>query len=193
MNPYRQRVWQQLARMFEGIGRQDRVLDFGSGDGWFASQVVQQGWAQHLVALDVKRRERVLVEPLIYTPGAPIPFDDRSFDLVYSIDVLHHCADPFTQLQDIDRVARRFILLKDHTYETQLGRGILAVLDEVGNRRFGIPSLYQYQHRWAWRDHLQALGWRERALIHPSQCHVGVLGRLTNSLQYVALYERSVG
>jgi hypothetical protein len=66
-------------------------------------------------------------------------------------------------------------------------------LDELGNRRFGIPSPYQYQRNWEWHTHLLANGWRALSFIHPAICHTGILGAMTNGLQYVALYERIEG
>ncbi len=119
-----------------------------------------------------------------------MPFADRSFDLVYTVDVLHHCDDPFAQLAEIARVARQYILIKDHTFSSAAGRMTLAVLDELGNRKFGIPSPYNYQNGWEWSAHLENLGWKEVRLTHPLACHKGFLGALTNSLQYIALYQR---
>jgi len=169
------------------------VLDFGSGDGWFASRLLAENLTLELVALDIKRRESVYLEPCIYVPGGDLPFEDGSFDLAYSVDVLHHCDDPFSQLDELTRVSRRYLLIKDHNYSSAAGRLALAVLDELGNRKFGIPSPYNYQHAWSWTEHLARRGWVQKILIHPAPCHVGPLGLLTNSLQYVALYEREPG
>jgi 2-polyprenyl-3-methyl-5-hydroxy-6-metoxy-1,4-benzoquinol methylase len=70
-----------------------RTLDFGSGDGWFASELRAAGQVGELTAIDVKRRPISIVEPMIYD-GGRLPFDDRAFDLIYSVDVLHHCPEP---------------------------------------------------------------------------------------------------
>lgn len=172
-------------------GVSQRTLDFGCGDGWFARQVLNAGLAEDLVPLDVKRRDKVFVEPQIYPAGAALPFPDRHFDMVYSVDVLHHCPHPVSQLEELSRVAGKYILIKDHTCQGAAGKWMLAVLDELGNRKYGIPSLYQYQEGWAWSETLGRLGWVETKKVHPALCHVGVLGGLTNSLQYVALYERA--
>lgn len=166
-----------------------RVLDFGSGDGWFAKQFLDAGLTGDLTAIDVKRRDHVLVEPQIY-PGGPLSFKDREFELVYSVDVLHHCEDPLAQLNELIRCTNRYLLLKDHTYKTAIGKYVLAVMDELGNRRFGIPSVYRYQNEMAWDAHILANGFKRVALVHPMGCHVGILGWLTNSLQFAALYER---
>ena len=193
MNKYRRKVWALLDPLFRATGAPGRVLDFGCGDGWFASQVLAHKLAADLVPIDVKRRDNVLVEPMIYRPGQPLPFETESFDTAYSIDVLHHCDDPFAQLDELDRVTKRHLVIKDHTYRTNTGRWALAVLDELGNRKFGIPSPYHYQRDWTWTEHLQKRGWALREIVHPAECHEGALGWLTNRLQYVARYERVVG
>ena len=189
MNAYRERVWRLLRDTIAPRGPFRNVLDFGSGDGWFASQFNGSGLVSRLVPLDVKRRDAVFVEPQLYS-GHILPFGDAEFDLVYSVDVLHHCPDPMLQLAELRRCSSRYLLLKDHKCQTQIGRYALAVLDELGNRRFGIPSTYRYQRKWEWHAQLLAAGWQSISFIHPAPCHTGALGAMTNSLQYVALYER---
>jgi len=189
MNPYRQRVFSMMLELLKPYSTQGTALDFGSGDGWFARQMLAHGVVRDLIPLDIKRRPSVCVEPVIY-PGGAVPYADRQFDLVYSVDVLHHCPNPAEQLKDIARCSRNLLLIKDHTYSTPIGYAALAVLDELGNRKFGIPSPYRYQRRWAWHDALVELGWTRVGFTYPANCHVGVLGAMTNALQFVALYAR---
>ena len=188
-NAYRGRIWALFAAQMADIGPQRRVLDFGCGDGWFARQMLDAGFTSDLVALDVKRRAHCFVEPKIYDGGS-IPFADRSFELSYSVDVVHHCTDPLAALTELARVSARFVLLKDHTASSPLGHLTLAVLDELGNRRFGIPSPHHYQQGDTWHQHLMSLGWQRRQHLHPAKVHTGLLGALTNRLQHVSLYER---
>jgi SAM-dependent methyltransferase len=189
VNSYREQVWHLIRGLAVKHGPFHRVLDYGSGDGWFASQFNGSGLVQKLIPLDIKRRQKVFVEPQLFS-GNLLPFDDAEFDLVYSIDVLHHCPDPMAQLRELERCSSRFLLIKDHNFDTWVGRHALAVLDELGNRRFGIPSPHCYQRKWEWHAHLVASGWQSISFLHPAPCHSGALGAMTNSLQYVALYER---
>ena len=165
MNPYRQRI---LPLLLECLPKKDPVrsaLDFGSGDGWFAQQLRQSGLVGELTPVDVKLRENTVVAPRLYD-GATLPFPGRHFDLVYSVDVLHHCPDPAASLLELVRCSRRFVLLKDHTWRTRWGKWGLAILDELGNRQFGIPCLYRYQHRWDWFPIIENEGFR---LVHPKE------------------------
>jgi hypothetical protein len=189
MNPYRQRVLSLLSQTMQKHGRPEAALDFGSGDGWFAQQMLDQAIVGQVTPIDVKRRDHVFIEPLIYD-GALLPFEDRAFELVYTIDVLHHCPDPLAKLYEIASRSSKWLLIKDHVYSSPIGYGALAILDELGNRRFGIPSPYLYQKNWAWHDALVANGWARIEHLHPAPCHTGMLGWMTNRLQYVSLYQR---
>jgi ubiquinone/menaquinone biosynthesis C-methylase UbiE len=40
------------------------------------------------------------------TPGAPLPFDDQSFDRVVMKDVREHVGDPVALVDDVRRVLR---------------------------------------------------------------------------------------
>jgi hypothetical protein len=166
-----------------------RWLDFGGGDGWFGSSLKEAGLAQEVVPVDVQARQRTFTEVALYD-GKRLPFPDRSFDLVSSIDVLHHCPSPGDSLTDALRCTNRFFLLKDHTYRGVTGKLTLCLLDEIGNRRFGIPSLFHYQRGFEWSPLIEQAGFVLRQLVHPAACHTGLLGRATNRLQFVSLWER---
>lgn len=165
------------------------ALDFGCGDGWFALQLQQVANIQHITALDVLKRDNCVVAPIIYS-GTTIPFSDEQFELTYAIDVLHHCSDPQQSLEELLRCTKRYILLKDHTYSNTLGWLTLCALDEIGNRRFHVPSLYHYQKNWSWVDAIEARGFRRISLIYPAKVHNGLLGRATNHLQFIGLWEK---
>lgn len=190
-NAYKDAVFEHLARLLAQRGQYDRALDFGSGDGWFAQQLKSAGAFREVVAIDVQRRRRELVEPLLYD-GQRLPFPDRSFDLVYAVDVLHHCPDPATGLHEMLRVSRGDVVLKDHTFENLVGRFLLALMDELGNRRFGVPSLYQYQRGWEWLPVFAAAGFHQIELRHPLACDPRVPWCWwTPRLQFLGLWERA--
>jgi SAM-dependent methyltransferase len=189
MNPYRRRVLDVIRTVLQPYAPLRRWLDFGGGDGWFGWSFRETGLAREVVAVDVQERPRTFIPVTIYD-GRRLPFPDRSFDLVSSNDVLHHCPDPRASLADALRCAGRFFLLKDHTYRGAAGKLTLALFDEIGNRRFGIPSPYHYQKDWEWSSLIEQAGFVRRQLVHPAPCHVGPLGWATNQLQFVSLWER---
>jgi SAM-dependent methyltransferase len=186
---YRQRVLVEMQALLAGEAPFGRALDFGAGDGWFAKQLRESGLLNDLVCVDVQERSQQLVRSLLYD-GRRLPFEDRVFDLAYSVDVLHHCLDPRDSLKDLLRCTKRHFLLKDHTFSTRLGWLTLCALDEIGNRRFGVPSRYRYQRDWEWLAFIRDEGFELKRLVHPVHCHSGLLGRATNSLQFLALFTR---
>ena len=188
-NRYRRQILGSLQEVLASYSPLGRTLDFGSGDGWFAHNMEARGLASCVIPVDVVRRRGSLRAPILYD-GRRLPFADRCFDLTYSIDVLHHTDDPAASLRELMRCTAAFLLLKDHTYRGPLGWLTLCLLDEIGNRRFGIRSVYRYQRGWEWSELLEANGFQSIRKIHPARCHAGLLGRLTNRLQYLELWRR---
>lgn len=186
---YRPRILEHLEGLIAPLGHLPAVLDFGCGDGYFASQLRQLPSVGAVSAVDVVARPNSLVEATIYD-GKTLPFGPLHFDLCYAVDVLHHCPDPLAAIDEMARCSRRYLLIKDHTQNGPLGNLALAVLDELGNRRFGIPSTFRYQQGWSWCDYIENRGWARRVLWPALPCHRGALGWATNRLQFVALWER---
>jgi SAM-dependent methyltransferase len=188
MNRYRRAVWQIFQSVLAPVGPLSRVLDFCSGDGWFALQFRQCGQVGELVPMDVQRRDHELVEPVLYD-GARLPCVDGEFEMVYSVDVLHHCPEPRDSLREALRCTNKWFLLKDHTYHKRLGYWFMCLLDEIGNRRFGVPCRYKHQHDWEWFETLKAEGFVLERLVHPAGCHTGLM-RFVNRFEFVSLWRR---
>ncbi len=189
MTGYRQAIWQIVAELLQPQGQVEAALDFGSGDGWFARQLAESGLARQVVPVEVKQRAHYHLKPVLYD-GQTLPLADRSCRLTMAIDSLHHTHNPQRAISELLRVTGELLLIKDHTYAGPLGYATLAVLDELGNWRFGVPSPFAYQRGWAWRDWIETAGFELVRLVHPAPCHRGLLGRLTNGLQFVALWKR---
>lgn len=192
VNAYRRRMFPIIKDMIQGCGGLKNALDFGSGDGYFAYEISKLGIFNEVIPLDVIKRKNNFVDPIIYGggQGKPIPYKDRYFDLVYAIDVIHHCRDVAATIQELARCANKHLLIKDHTYHNHLEKIALCSLDEMGNRRFGVRSLYNYQYNHMWFTLIKDCGFKLEKLLQPVTCHVGPLGWLTNHLQFIALWRR---
>lgn len=177
-----------MQQLLTALGTTNKALDVGAGDGWFAMSLERMGICDTVTAVDVEPRPRAFHPVEIYD-GERLPFPDRAFDLVYAVDVVHHADDPSKLLADMARCTRRCLLLKDHTWRTKWGWFALAAMDEVGNRRFGVRSVYNYQHGWEWDAVLRGAELGRVEQLHPLACHTRLLGRLTNSLQFLALWQ----
>jgi SAM-dependent methyltransferase len=167
----------------------DIVLDVGAGDGWLAAELEDRNLARRAFPAEVSLRRRVVRKPVLYD-GARLPIADRGVELVLAVDVLHHLERPEAGLRELLRCARRFVLLKDHTFRTAPERWTLWLLDVLGNLRFGVHSPGNYQRELSWISEAEAQGFVVRKLVHPAPVQVGLIGRLTNHLQFVALLER---
>ena len=189
MNPYRKRILGLIKPVIEQRGKFSSALDFGSGDGWFACELARLGVIGKITPVDVVKRKKNFIEPFIYD-GKSLPFNDRYFDLSYAIDVMHHCPSPKESLRDLLRCTEKYFLIKDHIYRNKFQKIILCVLDEIGNRRFGIRSIYKYQRGWEWSSLIEEAGFKLEILIYPARCHVGLLGLLTNRFEFIALWKR---
>ena len=186
---YRERTFGLIGNLLKPLGLIESSIDVGAGEGWFANRLMQEGLVQNCIPVEVSLRKHVEIEPIIYD-GKTLPFPDNFAPLVYSIDVVHHAENPFELLDEIARVSSRWILLKDHTFDNFLGQITLQILDELGNRRFGIHSPGKYQKAWTWLEHLESRGYKLLSLLHPARCHTGILGAATNKLQFIALLEK---
>ena len=96
-----------LADVIEG----QRVLDLGCGDGRFSAALVGAGAS--VVGVDASaealRRARTVAPGAEFVKseeGAPLPFGDGSFDLVWCGETLEHVVDVAQLLGEVRRVLR---------------------------------------------------------------------------------------
>jgi SAM-dependent methyltransferase len=90
-------------------GRKERALDFGCGTGAFLPYLERYG---DVSAVDVDEsavafcHQRGRSEVLHVRAGSPLPFEDETFDLVTTLDVIEHIDDDVTALRELRRVLR---------------------------------------------------------------------------------------
>src|SRR6516165_3038099 len=116
------------------------ALDVGCGEGSIdlLIQAALPGLAIRGVDVLVWPEARIPVETF---DGYQLPFDDKSFDTVMFVDVLHHTDDPMVLLREAKRVARRAIVLKDHTADGALRLPNSGLVSSNGRARWGsIPG-----------------------------------------------------
>ena len=133
------------------------VLDVGAGTGEIALAVLRHKPALEITGADVYRRPKTFIEVREYD-GKTMPFADNSFDAVMTIDVLHHCDDPVAILQECARVARKWVVIKDHTANTSWDKIRLRFMDWVGNRAHGVVLPYNYLSETEWQTAFSQTG-----------------------------------
>ena len=133
------------------------VLDVGCGDGLLASLLANDKPKVEFQGIDVLVRDETHV-PVKYFDGSVIPFDDQSFDTVMMVDVLHHTEDPEVLLREACRVAKKHVVLKDHTRNGLLANSTLRFMDWVGNAHHGVALPYNYLAKSEWNALFERLG-----------------------------------
>jgi SAM-dependent methyltransferase len=159
---------QRVAPMFpQGA----KVLDVGCGDGLIAKLIGQERPDLTLDGIDVLVRPQTHISVRAFD-GRRIDSPDNSYDAVLFVDVLHHTDDPTVLIREAARVARRCIILKDHTRDGFLAGPTLAFMDWVGNAHHGVALPYNYWPRKRWLAMAAELGltieqWVDRLKLYP--------------------------
>jgi SAM-dependent methyltransferase len=88
-----------------------RALDCGSRDGSLLLALKAKYDASRLVALDWYNRVENCVEFRSHNLETPLPFSDRSFDIVVCNDVLEHVENKWHLFSELLRIADRHVLI----------------------------------------------------------------------------------
>jgi ubiquinone/menaquinone biosynthesis C-methylase UbiE len=140
------------------------VLDVGCGDGSLAAMLLESRPDLSITGLEVLARPATRI-PVQLFDGTHIPFEDRSFDIVMFVDVLHHTVDPMVLLREAARVARLGVVIKDHVAQGLFAKTRLRLMDYVGNARHGVSLPYNYWTEKQWREAQSELGIKPVVLI----------------------------
>lgn len=174
-------VFQRRVRVLSGhlaqiLPLNASVLDVGCGDGLIAQRILELRPDLQLRGLDVLVRPHTHITVDRFD-GHILPHADRSVDCVLFVDVLHHTPDPLHLLRQAARVARRAVILKDHTRDGLLAGPTLRFMDWVGNARHGVALPYNYWTKSQWQHSFQTLGlrigeWRGHLGLYPTPANL---------------------
>jgi len=109
-----------------GIKPGDRILDVGCGKGFLLYDFTQAVPGVEVVGIDISKyaiehaKEEVKQYLHVFS-AAKLPFEDRSFDLVVSINTLHnlYCYDLYSALREMERGGRRHKYLCVESWRTE--------------------------------------------------------------------------
>lgn len=117
-------------------------LDVGCGNGNITSRISKLS-SSKAEGLDVFLREDCKI-PVSCFDGKQIPFADKSFDFCIFVDVLHHTENISQLIKEAMRVSKNGVIIKDHLVNGKLSYETLKLMDDVGNKRFGVNLPYNY-------------------------------------------------
>jgi len=106
-----ERFGERRAFLLGHVAPGDRVLDLGCGDGAFAAALVEAGAVVTMadIAREALRRARGRApgaDAVVLDEGAPLPFAEDAFDVVWAGETLEHVADVVGLLAEVRRVLR---------------------------------------------------------------------------------------
>jgi ubiquinone/menaquinone biosynthesis C-methylase UbiE len=149
-------------RLARWMPRDQTLLDVGSGNGELAAAVTRLSGVRPTLC-DVRRFGQPDVPFLEQQDPTSIPADSESFDIVSICFVLHHIAEPESQvalLRDALRVARRRVLLLEDTPAGMFERATNIAWDWLLNAPRGVPTPFTFRTAEAWAALLADLGFR---------------------------------
>ncbi len=145
---YRRRLAEYVASLCE---ENARILDVGCNDGRVAWMVQKLKPSVSFIGVDVQANVPALIERNLYD-GRKLPFPDNSFDAVMALDVLHHAEDDLALLEEMKRVTKRYIIIKDHRKFGFFSKLLISFTDYCTNVPYGIKCRFHYNSLEEWNQ-----------------------------------------
>lgn len=99
-SPITRKRYEELLDKFESYRRTNKILDIGCGYGFFLEVAKERGWEVYGVEITQKAVDTCEEKGINMFMGdiSEVSFDEDSFDVVVSIEVIEHLNDPNTFL-----------------------------------------------------------------------------------------------
>ncbi|MBT8220085.1 MAG: class I SAM-dependent methyltransferase [Bacteroidia bacterium] len=136
----------KIDRLNKYYASSDTILDMGSGN--CALIKLTEDQVKRITPLDISNKSAFKkIQPILYD-GSILPFEDKSFDIVQLITVLHHIPNPETAIKEAQRVGKKVIVMED-IYETTIQKYITFIADSINNWEFaGHPHTNMTDDEW---------------------------------------------
>ena len=96
----------ELGVVLDMLPPEGRVLEVGAGTGWQAKALEYRGYNISAIDLPSSNYHENLVWPVTEYDGKKIPFEDNTFDIVFSSNVLEHIPHIYEFQKEIHRVLK---------------------------------------------------------------------------------------
>lgn len=145
--------WEGVAKamaLHYGIKPGDKILDVGCGKGFLLYELTRVVPGIDVFGLDVssyaiQNSKEEIKDKLLLGSASNLPFDDNSFDFIYSINTLHnlYCYDLELAIKEIERVSRRNKYICVESYRSEIEKQNL-IYWQVTCEAFNTPE------EWSW-------------------------------------------
>ena len=125
------------------------ILDIGCGDGKLSKLIMTKNQKVEIIGLDVMERPKCDIE-YHYFDGEILPFNDHFFDAIQYIDVLHHTNNIKKEIENGITKTKKYVIIKDHIYKSQIDFLILKFMDWIGNAPHGVKVIYNFKKKEEW-------------------------------------------
>jgi SAM-dependent methyltransferase len=125
------------------------ILDFGCDDGSTAKMIMKLKPSLKIVGVDIQNNHPSKIPRKIYN-GEKIPYPDNTFDIVLSLEVLHHTKDMMRHIKEIKRVSKKYILIKDHMTYSAFSKLLICFTDFISNVPYGIKCAFNFPTSKQW-------------------------------------------
>ena len=111
-------IWKERDFILEkSLPLDGMILEAGTGKGYFAIVLAQKGY--HFICVDISEEEQKYAKMNIEYFGLQghvdfkianaehLDFEDRSFDAVFAINMVHHLSNPYKVVDEFARVVKR--------------------------------------------------------------------------------------
>jgi protein-L-isoaspartate(D-aspartate) O-methyltransferase len=132
---YMEGRWEKVARAMAeqyGIKPGDKILDVGCGKGFLLFDFTKVVPGVEVYGLDIsdyaiENSKEEIKDCLQVGSATKLPFEDHSFDFVYSINTLHnlHCYDLDKALREIERVGKKNKYICVESYRNEIEKANL--------------------------------------------------------------------
>lgn len=132
---YMEGRWEKVARAMAehyGIKPGDKILDVGCGKGFLLFDFTKVVPGVEVYGLDISEyaietAKEEIKDHLQVANAIELPFEDHSFDFVYSITTLHnlHCYDLDKALREIERVGKKNKYICVESYRNEMEKANL--------------------------------------------------------------------
>lgn len=183
------RTVQKMAAQIEHLQPGAKVLDIGSGYGGSARYLAREK-GLHVTCLNLstvqnERNRQITEEQVLSTlvdvvDGSfeALPFDDESYDLVWSQDAILHSGDRLKVFQEVSRVLKpegEFVFTDPMQVEPADEVMLKPVLERICLESMGSVGVY--------REYARSLNWEEVAFIELSEQLANHYGRVKQVLE----------